>query len=93
MLVVLVVVVVVVFLMMGCIWWFMQLWFVVNGFVVVEFVVVLCNWVSIDVMMVYLLKLQDIVNVNDGICVVGIFGYQVSVDYVVNILCNSGFDV
>ena len=44
-------------------------------------------------MMAHLSKLQDIANANNGTRAVGTRGYEASVDYVVNTLRNSGFDV
>lgn len=49
--------------------------------------------VTTDAMMAHLAKLQDIANANDGTRAVGTPGYEASVDYVVNALRNSGFDV
>ncbi|MBW0013892.1 M28 family metallopeptidase [Mycobacterium sp.] len=46
-----------------------------------------------DAMMAHLTKLQDIANANNGTRAVGTPGYEASVDYVVNTLRNSGFDV
>jgi len=51
------------------------------------------NKVTADAMMVHLSKLQDIANANNGTRAVGTPGYEASVDYVVNTLRNSGFDV
>jgi Zn-dependent M28 family amino/carboxypeptidase len=51
------------------------------------------NKVTADAMMAHLAKLQDIANANDGTRAVGTPGYEASVDYVVNTLRNSGFDV
>ncbi len=51
------------------------------------------NKVSADAMMAHLSKLQDIANANNGTRAVGTPGYEASVDYVVNTLRNSGFDV
>jgi Zn-dependent M28 family amino/carboxypeptidase len=58
-----------------------------------EFAGALRNKVSADKMMVHLTKLQDIANANNGTRAVGTPGYEASVDYVVNTLRNSGFDV
>ena len=44
-------------------------------------------------MMAHLSKLQDIANANNGTRAVGTPGYEASVDYVVNMLRDSGFDV
>jgi Zn-dependent M28 family amino/carboxypeptidase len=49
--------------------------------------------VTADAMMVHLAKLQDIANANNGTRAVGTPGYEASVDYVVNTLRHSGFDV
>ncbi|MCV7100647.1 M28 family metallopeptidase [Mycobacterium palustre] len=49
--------------------------------------------VTTDAMMAHLSKLQDIANANSGTRAVGTPGYEASVDYVVNTLRNSGFDV
>lgn len=49
--------------------------------------------VTSDAMMVHLAKLQDIANANNGTRAVGTPGYEASVDYVVNTLRGSGFDV
>ena len=51
------------------------------------------NKVTTDAMMAHLTKLQDIANANNGTRAVGTPGYEASVDYVVNTLRNSGFDV
>jgi Zn-dependent M28 family amino/carboxypeptidase len=49
--------------------------------------------VSADAMMTHLQKLQDIANANGDTRAVGTPGYDASVDYVVNALRDSGFDV
>jgi Zn-dependent M28 family amino/carboxypeptidase len=49
--------------------------------------------VTADAMMAHLSKLQDIANANNGTRAVGTPGYEATVDYVVNTLRNSGFDV
>lgn len=49
--------------------------------------------VTTDAMMAHLSKLQDIANANNGTRAVGTPGYEASVDYVVNVLRGSGFDV
>ncbi|OBH90963.1 M28 family metallopeptidase [Mycobacterium sp. E2733] len=49
--------------------------------------------VTTDAMMAHLAKLQDIANANNGTRAVGTPGYEASVDYVVNALRGSGFDV
>jgi hypothetical protein len=58
-----------------------------------DFANALHNKVTADAMMVHLTKLQDIANANNGTRAVGTPGYEASVDYVVNTLRNSGFDV
>lgn len=58
-----------------------------------EFANTLRGRVSTDAMMAHLAKLQDIANANNGTRAVGTPGYEASVDYVVNTLRNSGFDV
>ena len=58
-----------------------------------EFATALRSKVTTDAMMVHLSKLQDIANANNGTRAVGTPGYEASVDYVVNTLRNSGFDV
>ena len=58
-----------------------------------EFAAALRNRVNTDAMMAHLAKLQDIANANNGTRAVGTPGYEASVDYVVNTLHNSGFDV
>ncbi|BBX98460.1 M28 family metallopeptidase [Mycobacterium lacus] len=58
-----------------------------------EFANTLRNRVTTDAMMRHLSKLQDIANANDGTRAVGTPGYEASVDYVVNTLRDSGFDV
>jgi Zn-dependent M28 family amino/carboxypeptidase len=58
-----------------------------------EFANALRKKVSTDAMMAHLSKLQDIANANNGTRAVGTPGYEASVDYVVNTLRNSGFDV
>jgi Zn-dependent M28 family amino/carboxypeptidase len=57
------------------------------------FATALQSKVTTDAMMAHLSKLQDIANANNGIRAVGTPGYEASVDYVVNTLRNSGFDV
>lgn len=49
--------------------------------------------VTTDAMMAHLSKLQDIANANNGTRAVGTPGYDASVDYVVDTLRHSGFDV
>ncbi|RFD25943.1 amidohydrolase [Mycobacterium uberis] len=58
-----------------------------------EFATMLRNRVSIDAMMVHLSKLQAIANANNGTRAVATPGYEASVDYVVNTLRHSGFNV
>src|SRR5205807_3141058 len=58
-----------------------------------EFATALHGKVTADAMMAHLSKLQDIANANNGTRAVGTPGYEASVDYVVNTLRNSGFDV
>jgi Zn-dependent M28 family amino/carboxypeptidase len=58
-----------------------------------EFATTFHNKVTTDAMMAHLSKLQDIANANGGTRAVGSPGYEASVDYVVNTLRNSGFDV
>src|SRR6201997_2851823 len=59
----------------------------------VEFANTIRNKVPTDAMMGHLAKLQDIANANNGTRAVGTPGYEASVDYVVNTLRDSGFDV
>ena len=58
-----------------------------------EFATALHDKVTTDAMMAHLSKLQDIANANNGTRAVGTPGYDASVDYVVNTLRSSGFDV
>jgi Zn-dependent M28 family amino/carboxypeptidase len=58
-----------------------------------DFGTALRNRVTTDAMMAHLSKLQDIANANNGTRAVGTPGYEASVDYVVNTLRSSGFDV
>jgi Zn-dependent M28 family amino/carboxypeptidase len=58
-----------------------------------DFATALRNRVTTDTMMAHLAKLQDIANANNGTRAVGTPGYEASVDYVVNTLRSSGFDV
>ncbi|ORW66768.1 M28 family metallopeptidase [Mycobacterium saskatchewanense] len=58
-----------------------------------EFADTLHSKVTADAMMVHLSKLQDIANANNGTRAVGTPGYEASVDYVVDTLRHSGFDV
>ncbi len=57
------------------------------------FAAVLRGRVTTDAMMAHLSKLQDIANAHNGTRAVGTPGYDASVDYVVNTLRHSGFDV
>jgi Zn-dependent M28 family amino/carboxypeptidase len=59
----------------------------------VEFANAIHHKVTTDAMMAHLAKLQDIASANNGTRAVGTPGYEASVDYVVNTLRNSGFDV
>jgi Zn-dependent M28 family amino/carboxypeptidase len=58
-----------------------------------EFASALRDKVTTDAMMAHLSKLQDIANANNGTRAVGTAGYEASIDYVVNVLRGSGFDV
>jgi Zn-dependent M28 family amino/carboxypeptidase len=58
-----------------------------------DFANTLRNKVTTDAMMKHLSKLQDIANANNGTRAVGTPGYEASVDYVVKVLRDSGFDV
>jgi Zn-dependent M28 family amino/carboxypeptidase len=58
-----------------------------------EFASALKGKVTTDAMMAHLSKLQDIANANNGTRAVGTPGYEASVDYVINTLRDSGFDV
>ncbi|MHA7649669.1 M28 family metallopeptidase [Mycobacterium sp. ML4] len=58
-----------------------------------EFANTIRSKVSTDAMMAHLSKLQDIANANNGTRAVGTPGYEASVDYVVETLRKSGFDV
>jgi Zn-dependent M28 family amino/carboxypeptidase len=58
-----------------------------------EFATRLHDKVTTDAMMARLSKLQDIANANNGTRAVGTPGYEATVDYVVNTLRGSGFDV
>jgi Zn-dependent M28 family amino/carboxypeptidase len=58
-----------------------------------EFANELHNKVTADAMMTHLSKLQDIANANNGTRAVGTPGYEASVNYVVETLRHSGFDV
>ena len=58
-----------------------------------EFAAVLTGRVTTNTMMAHLSKLQDIANAHNGTRAVGTPGYDASVDYVVNTLQHSGFDV
>ena len=58
-----------------------------------DFATTLRNRVTTDAMMAHLSKLQDIANANNGTRAVGTPGYAASIDYIVNTLRGSGFDV
>lgn len=58
-----------------------------------EFANTIRSKVTTDAMMAHLTKLQDIANSNNGTRAVGTPGYEASVDYVVETLRKSGFDV
>jgi Zn-dependent M28 family amino/carboxypeptidase len=58
-----------------------------------EFATGVRNKVTTDAMMKHLAKLQDIANANNGTRAVGTPGYEASVDYVVKVLRDSGFEV
>jgi Zn-dependent M28 family amino/carboxypeptidase len=58
-----------------------------------QFAATIRGRVTTNAMMVHLSKLQDIANTNNGTRAVGTPGYDASVDYVVNTLRHSGFDV
>lgn len=64
-----------------------------SGPAAAQFANVVHNKVTADAMMTHLTKLQDIANANNGTRAVGTPGYEASVDYVVNTLRHSGFDV
>lgn len=78
---------------MGCVRWSTQSQPAPSNPAAAEFATTLRNKVSTDAMMAHLSKLQDIANANNGTRAVGTPGYEASVDYVVNTLRNSGFDV
>ncbi|ORV35460.1 M28 family metallopeptidase [Mycobacterium conspicuum] len=58
-----------------------------------DFASALRDRVTTDAMMGHLSKLQDIANANSGTRAVGTPGYEASIDYVVDTLRGSGFDV
>lgn len=58
-----------------------------------EFASSLRDKVGTEAMMEHLSTLQDIADDNDGTRAVGTPGYEASVDYVVNVLQDKGFDV
>ncbi len=58
-----------------------------------DFADALRNKVTADAMMAHLSRLQDIANANNGTRAVGTPGYDATVNYVVNTLRHSGFDV
>lgn len=90
---VLAVAVVVASVAMGCVRWSTQSQLGTSNPAAAEFATTLRSKVSTDAMMAHLSKLQDIANANNGTRAVGTPGYEASVDYVVNTLRNSGFDV
>ena len=59
----------------------------------VEFAAALQKRVTTDAMVAHLAKLQDIANANNGTRAVGTPGFDASVDYVVGVLRDKGFDV
>src|SRR5262249_316311 len=77
----------------GCVRWSTHSQPATSLTVAAEFATGLRNRMTTDAMMVHLSKLQDIANANNGTRAVGTPGYEASVDYVVNALRNSGFDV
>ncbi len=76
----------------GCIRW-SQCGRIVNGAAAEDSPLRRATEGDTDAMMAHCRKLQDIANANDGTRAVGTPGYQTSVDYVVNTLRSSGFDV
>jgi len=58
-----------------------------------DFAVTLQKRVTADAMMAHLKKLQEIADANHGNRALGTPGYDASVDYVVNMLRDKGFDV
>ena len=64
-----------------------------NNQAATDFANTIRNKVTTDAMMAHLSKLQDIANANNGTRAVGTPGYEASVDYVVETLRKSGFDV
>jgi Zn-dependent M28 family amino/carboxypeptidase len=58
-----------------------------------DFATTLTHQVTADAMMGHLAKLQEIANAHGGTRAIGTPGYDASVDYVVNILRDKGFDV
>ncbi|MFV0495246.1 M28 family metallopeptidase [Mycobacterium sp.] len=58
-----------------------------------EFAALMRKKVTADAMLVHLRKLQEIADANNGTRAVGTSGYEASVDYVVQTLRDSGFDV
>lgn len=53
----------------------------------------LAGKITIDAMYTHLRKLQEIADAHDGNRAVGSGGYDASVDYVVQVLRDKGFDV
>ncbi|ACC39185.1 M28 family metallopeptidase [Mycobacterium marinum] len=88
---------VVAFLVVGCVRWSTQTQTqpqpATSNPAAAEFAEALRNRVTTEAMMGHLTKLQEIADANNGTRAVGTPGYEASVDYVVNILRNSGFDV
>ncbi len=64
-----------------------------EGKVARQFATGLQRAVTTDAMMGHLTKLQDIANAHGGTRAVGTPGYEASVEYVVNILRDKGFDI
>ncbi|BBX75128.1 lipoprotein aminopeptidase LpqL [Mycobacterium shinjukuense] len=90
---VLAVVTVVAVLLVGCVRWSSRSRPVASDPAAAEFAATLRGKVTTDAMMAHLSKLQEIADANSGTRAVGTPGYEASVDYVVNTLRNSGFDV
>lgn len=91
--VVLAVAAVIVLVVGGCFRCAVQSQSTTNSTVAVEFATALHHKVTAEAMMVHLSKLQAIANAHNGTRAVGTPGYEASVDYVVNMLRNKGFDV
>src|SRR3954469_4825502 len=58
-----------------------------------DFAATLQSRVTVDAMMTHLKKLQEIPDAHDGNRALGTPGYDASVDYVVSMLRDKGFDV